>query len=165
MKTNIMRLLGLFAFLTVVSACEGQSTGSGSSESQLMQGRDKFVTDLKGCTDKHGYSPLRVAGVSELQLAPNELEWRNCAYAAVRAYEPNNPSLSKLYEQLVTEDANMTKAIQQGTMTRSQRRARTQQLLDQIHTAEQGQVAAATQAQERQNEEVRQVASQLNVFN
>jgi hypothetical protein len=159
MRSKLAMLAASFSVVIAMSACDGGSTDSGSPESQLMQARDKLSADLKECTAKYGYDPNQVSSVPETALAPNELEWRQCAYSAVRAYERLNPSLSRLYENLIAEDMSMTAAIQQGTMTRSQRRDRIDTLVDQIKAAEQNQAAAATMAQAQQNEQVRRVVT------
>jgi len=152
-------LAASLAILAAMTACDSSSNSPSSPEAQLMQARDKLNADLKQCTVIHGYDPDKVAGVAETALAPNELEWRQCAYSAVRMYERYNPSLGGLYEQLIAEDMSMTAAIQQGTMTRSQRRERIDKLVDQIKTAEQDQVSSAMAAQAQQNEQVRRVVS------
>src|SRR5262249_18898904 len=103
----------------------------------------QLVSALKECTGKHGYDPNQTAGMAENALAPNELPWRQCAYEAVGAYAAEHPSLSGLYTQLINEDMTMTTAIQQGTLTRSARRARIVALLTQIRVAEDSQIEAA----------------------
>ena len=159
MRSKLVMLAASLAIFAAMTACDTGSSNSSSPEAQLMQARDKLNADLKQCTVIHGYDPDKVTGVAETALAPNELEWRQCAYSAVRMYERYNPSLSGLYEQLIAEDMSMTAAIQQGTMTRSQRRDRIDKLVDQIKAAEQDQVSSAMAAQAQQNEQVRRVVS------
>jgi len=149
------RFSALLLLIAMVAGCNGGSTGT--PEARLIQARDEFVTDLKKCTAAHNYDPNNVAGLAENSLGPNELEWRQCAYSAVRTYEKSNPSLTGMYENLIAEDMTMTTAIQQGTMTRSQRRDRIETLLAQIKTAEQSQVNATTADLARQNEQIRRV--------
>jgi hypothetical protein len=57
----------------------------------------------------------------------------------VRTYAEAHPSLDELYMQLINEDIAMTKALQDGTLTRSQRRARIGELLGEIRAAEDAQ--------------------------
>jgi len=123
-----------------------------ASPSLLSLLHQELVADLKVCTGRFGYDPNQTAGVAENALAPNELPWRQCAYEAVRAYAQEHPSLSGLYTQLINEDITMTTAIQQGTLTRSERRARIEALLTQIRVAEDSQIEAAdNQGQGGQN--------------
>ena len=101
----------------------------------MAAAREALVADLQRCTLAHGYDP-NAAGLPENALAPNELPWRQCAYEAVRNYGKSNPTVSGYYNQLITEDVQMTTALQQGTLTRTQRRARIEELVEQIKAAE-----------------------------
>jgi hypothetical protein len=123
-----------------------------ASPSLLSLLHQQLVAALKACTGTHGYDPSQTVGVAENALAPNELPWRQCAYDAVRAYAKEHPSLGGLYTQLISEDITMTAAIQQGTLTRSERRARIETLLTEIRAAENSQIEAAdNQGQGGQN--------------
>jgi hypothetical protein len=53
--------------------------------------------------------------------------------------------LNELYGKLINEDIAMTKAIPDGTLTRSQRRARIEELLSEIRAAENAQDQVADQ--------------------
>jgi hypothetical protein len=160
---NLRSLALATAMIVVVTACESQSTATGASSASVIDARDAFVADLKQCTQKHGYDP-NAAGLPENALAPNELPWRQCAYDAARKYGQAHPAVSDRYEQLITEDLQMTTAIQQGTMTRSQRRTRVEQLLEQIKAAEDAQIKAATSEQQRQQEQLRNVVEGARGF-
>ncbi|HET6220774.1 MAG TPA: hypothetical protein VFE11_01360, partial [Dongiaceae bacterium] len=124
----------------------------------------QLVAALQDCTGRYGYDPDQTAGVAENALAPDELPWRQCAYNAVRTYAEANPSLDELYLQLINEDIAMTKAIQDGTLTRSQRRARIGELLSEIRAAEDAQnQVAGRQGRGGQNPvESSQRSDQLN---
>jgi hypothetical protein len=150
--------------MAALSACSSQAPRSDSQEAPLIGGRDKLVADLRQCTQAHGYDPANSTGVAENALAPQELPWRQCAYDAVRVYEQSNPALRGMYDQLIDEDVSMTTAIQQGTMTRSQRRARIESLVAQIKAAEEGQVKAATTEQARQDDQLRNVVEGVRGF-
>ena len=58
----------------------------------------------------------------------------------------------------------MTTAIQQGTMTRTQRRARIQDLIAQIKAAEEQEIQAAGVEQERQTEQLQNVVENMRGF-
>jgi hypothetical protein len=79
----------------------------------------------------------------------------------VRKYGRSHPSLTGRYEQLINEDITMTNAIQAGTMTRSQRRQRIEELIAQIKEAEESQVQAAAV---EQADHVRQVVDGMRGF-
>jgi hypothetical protein len=162
MKAQVM--LTVLAVAAAVSACGGQSNQSASSAGSPIEGRDRLVADLRQCTQVHGYDPQDTVGIAETALAPNELPWRQCAYDAVRAYEGSHPAMRGRYEQLIAEDIQMTTAIQQGAMTRSQRRARIEELLAQIKAAEEAQIEAAASEQARQNDQLRNVVDNFRGF-
>jgi hypothetical protein len=159
----------LFGFLLLVGIAGGlsdcTSQGSGSSpQSSLTAARQQLVADLQQCTQTYDYDPRNVAGVPENKLAPNELEWRQCGYDAVRKYSHTQPTLSGRYDQLINEDITMTNAVQAGTMTRSQRRERLQTLIEQIKRAEESQAEAAAGDQAQQMEDVRRVVDGMRGF-
>ena len=157
MKAIVVNSFSMLLVIATVAGCSSGSTRTATPESRLIEARDSLVADLRQCTATYKYDPDNAAGLAENSLGPNELEWRNCAYSAVRTYEGSNPSLTGMYENLIAEDRSMTAAIQQGTMTRSQRRARIEALVAQIKTAEQSQAAAATTDLSRQNEQIRRI--------
>jgi hypothetical protein len=129
-----------------------------------MQARDKLVADVKACNSQYSYDPNNTSGIAENALAPHELEWRQCAYDAIHAYAQANPSLAGRYDQLITEDMQMTTAIQQGTMTRTKRRARDQDLIGQIKSAEEQQIQAAAVEQQRQTEQLQNMVESMRGF-
>ena len=148
-----MKQVVLVGVVGVVIACASEPTDArAASPSLLSLLHHQLVAALKDCTGRYGYDPNQTAGVAENALAPNELPWRQCAYEAVRAYAEEHPSLGGLYTQLINEDITMTAAIQQGTLTRSERRARIETLLTEIRAAENSQIEAAdNQGQGGQN--------------
>jgi hypothetical protein len=85
-----------------------------SSASSLL--RQQLVAELNECTGRYGYDPDQTAGLPENALAPT---------------------------QLIDEDVAMTAKIQQGTLTRSERRARIEELLTEIRAAEDFQISAS----------------------
>ena len=143
---------------------QGTATSSNTAASGLIAARDRLVTDLHQCTQQYGYDPKLAQGIAESALAPHELQWRQCAYDATRVYEQANPAMKNQYEQLIAEDIEMTTAIQQGTMTRSQRRTRIEALIGQIKSAEEAQAKATATEQDRQMEQVRSVVENARGF-
>ena len=163
MLKNLRSLALATAMIALVTACESQSTATSMSSDTVIAARDALIADLKQCTLNHGYDP-NAAGLPENALAPNELPWRQCAYDAAHRYGQAHPAVSNRYEQLISEDLQMTTAIQQGTMTRSQRRIRVQQLIEQIKAAEDAQIRAATDEQARQQEQLQNVVNGARGF-
>ena len=165
MRVMTVVLVGTVA---IVTACTSSTT-----EAPPMS-RQELRAELNQCTQKHGYDPWHTVGVAENAIAANELPWRQCAYDAVRAYAKRNPSLDGLYAQLINEDIEMTNAIQQGNLTRSERRARIEELVAQITAAEDFQIEAQdnqgsggqnpSQAQKERNQ-LRNVVDGMRGFN
>lgn len=161
-----VRLFSLLGVALVVAGCSSGQTSSTSSSAAapLIQARDKLVADVKACSAKYSYDPNNATDIAENVLAPHELEWHQCAYDAVRTYERSNPALTSRYDQLIAEDMQMTMAVQQGTMTRTQRRARIEGLVAQIKAAEEQEIQAAGVEQERQTEQVRDLVDSMRGF-
>jgi hypothetical protein len=160
------RIVGLLLIVCVgagMSSCTTQNSST-TSQNPLAAPRQQFVADLDQCTNSFGYDPRNLSGVTENQLAPSELQWRQCAYDAVRRYGHSHPELTGQYEQLINEDITMTNAIQSGAMTRSQRRQRIEELVGQIKNAEESQARAAAMQQEEEMERVRQVVNGMRGF-
>lgn len=151
------------ATILVITACESQKTSTSASDSGVIAARDKLVAEIQQCTQKHGYNP-QATGMPENALAPNELPWRQCAYDAARSYGQAHPQVQSLYEQLIAEDIQMTTALQQGQMTRTQRRARVEELIAQIEQAEEARIQAATAEQERQEQQLKNVVNNARGF-
>src|SRR6185312_164433 len=154
--TTGLPILAVF-IAALIGGCSSQGTATDSAAGGSIAARDRLVADLHQCSQRYGYDPNQAQGVAENALAPRELPWRQCAYDAARVYEQANPAVKSQYEQLIAEDIEMTTAIQQGTMTRSQRRARIEELLGQIKSAEEAQAKATATEQDRQMEQVRNV--------
>jgi hypothetical protein len=150
--------------VALVAACATPQTPTPGGEQQVVEARNMLAADVRDCSAKYGFDPATVTGLSEKELAPEELEWRQCAYDAGRRYIDRNPAMRGAMEQLIAEDIQMTTAIQQGTLTRSERRSRVQELLAQLRAAEQNQMRSMTAAQERQAQEMSNVVEGLRGF-
>ena len=162
--------LGSLSFVSVVAtlllgcATSGEppaSKAASAPQAGLIEAKDRLLADVRRCSEQHGYYPKQVSGIAQNALAPGELQWRQCAYDAARRYVGQNPQMRGLYEQLIAEDIELTTAIQLGTATRTQRRARDDELLAQIQAAEQAQIKDLAGESERQDEQVRQLVDGL----
>ncbi len=163
----MQRLIGWLLIAGVaagLSSCSSQSSTPAAAQNPLAAARQQLVADLGQCTKAFGYDPNNVTGVAENQLAPHELQWRQCGYDAVRKYAQPQPALTGQYEQLINEDITMTNAIQSETMTRSQRRQRLEALIAQIKSAEESQAQAAAMEQQQQMDDVRRVVDGMRGF-
>jgi hypothetical protein len=165
MKSTTLRATMILVMLIgAIAGCSSKSPSASSAAAAPIAARDRLIADIHQCSQRSGYDPAHVQGVAENALAPQELPWRQCAYDAVRAYEQANPALSSRYEQLIAEDIQMTTAIQQGSLTRSERRTRIEALLAQIRSAEEAQANAAAVEQARQMEQIRNVVDSARGF-
>ena len=162
MFAKLAFLLLTFSMLGLtLNGCAQQSTTTASPQSSLATARQRLVVSLNQCTQRYGYDPNNVSAIGEHAMGQGELQWRQCAYDAIRAYEKSNPPLASLYEQLIAEDIEMTIAIQQGTLTRSQRRVRIDALVAQIKAAEEAEMNRYANEQAQQWDQVRQVVNGL----
>ena len=165
MKSPTLRSAIIVALLmAAIAGCSNKGPATNSTASAPIAARDRLIADIQQCSQRYGYDPAHVQGVAENALAPQELPWRQCAYDVVRTYEQANPTLSSRYEQLIAEDIQMTTAIQQGSLTRSERRTRIEALLAQIRSAEEEQAQAAAMDQARQMEQIRNVVDSARGF-
>jgi hypothetical protein len=141
----------------LAAACASQEAAVEGSGQQVLEARNMLSADVRACSAQLGFDPATATGLGERELAPQELQWRQCAYDAGRRYIDRNPAMRSLMEQLIAEDSQMTGAIQQGTLTRSERRARVEELLGQLRAAEQKELSAISAQQERKAEEMNTV--------
>lgn len=135
-----------------------------TSASPILQARQQLNADLGTCAQRYSYDPAKAANVAENALAPNELQWRQCIYEALGRYAKANPAMASTYQSLIANDMAMTSAIQQGTMTRSQRKARVEQLVAQIKASEDKMIAAAEVAQRQQAQEFENTISAIRAL-
>jgi hypothetical protein len=138
-------LLAVSAF--VLAGCASQSSVTQNASGDA---RDKLVSDMRHCSQQYDYSPATVSGVPENALAPNELEWRKCAYDAILGYARSNPAMIGKYQQLVYNDLVMTTHIQKHSMSRSNRSARLNNLIADMRKMEDEQVQIANAGGEQQ---------------
>lgn len=103
----------------IVGAC---ASGSGSSA------EERFAAHLDECTAQYGFDPDATEGVGERELAPNEREWRACAYSGVETGLIPDSAVPDAYRRLIAEDRVLTEAVGAGTITREERRERIEEL-------------------------------------
>lgn len=152
------------AFALAAAGCAGPEAAPPSASAALLAARSQLTADLHKCTETYGYSPRQASNVPEHALAPHELQWNQCAYSAVRTYEKANPALAPMYESLVTSYESMTDQVVHGTMTRSERLARTDQKLEAIRQAEDQQITAANLQQAQQSQQQQNVIDTIRML-
>jgi hypothetical protein len=143
--------LAWFTWLIALSACASQP----ASMEPLAEARARLASEIQQCSKTYSYDPRTAVGIPENALAPSEPQWHQCAHDAVRSYQKVNLLLAPLYDSLIDQDIFMTNAIMHGQMTRSERHARISQILEEIRTAEEKQIAQA-QLQQAQRDQATQ---------
>ena len=163
------RRIAIAALLLALAACTSGGSGSRSSGAgdtaaakadTLVDGREKLVAALKDCSGRYDYDP-EAAGLPENALAPNELEWRDCAYAAAREYTRVNTALAVDFTTLIDEDQRLTQAVAGGQMTRTERRQLLQPMIEGIRQKEEEQIQSLESDQARNLDLTRQVTEGL----
>lgn len=98
--------------------------------------RAAFYRDLANCTKTYGYDPEKLSPLGAHQLAVNERKWRSCAYDAVEARLIPASRNPQLYQELIATDQVLTDEVEEGIVTRSQRRERIRETLVTIEARE-----------------------------
>ena len=163
-RTAVLSAAFAALFALGLSACASTNNPQSPATAKLTAARAKLTSDLEACTAAHGYDPTKAGGIAENALAPGELEWRECAYTAARTYARANPSMRLDYELLITEDRSMTAAIQAGTLTRSERRAKLEARLADVRAREEQQMQAAEDAAEADEQQLTNTVETMRGF-
>lgn len=157
-----------FAALLVfgISACASDKPARNVSPeaSRLTQARAKLDSDIAACTQQHGYDPRNAGNIVDNVIAPGELAWSDCAYAAARNYARINEPMRLDYELLINEHRKLTEGIQAGTTTRSQRRSQIEARLSDIRAREEAQLQAADAAVEADQQQLRNTVETMRGF-
>lgn len=127
-----LAMIAASVFAAVLSSCTTTGTTAEPIETPLQRGYERFQAYLEDCSKTHGTDPRKATGVGERELVAREREWRACAYEGIRALLVPATKHPELYAQMISEDQSMTDRIARGMMTRSERRARLEQLREVI---------------------------------
>jgi hypothetical protein len=158
-KTPATSRLALLAVSLLASTLLGCATSPPpGDDTSLERAYARFQTYLNDCSKSIGIDPRTATGVGERELMAKEREWRSCAYEGIRAVLVPATRHPELYGQLISEDQTMTDRIAKGSMTRSERRARLEQLRETIAQKEAQSSAELPQERAERNAQlVRQV--------
>lgn len=154
----------LFAFGLSACVADRPDRAASPEAARLTQARAKLDGDIAACTSAHGYDPRNAGAIAENALAPGELEWRDCAYLAARNYARVNEPMRLDYELLISDDRKMPRAVQAGTMTRTERRARIETRLADIKAQEEAQLQAAASAAAEDHQQLRNTVETMRGF-
>ena len=115
----------------LVAAC------AATTESRdVILARQQLDDYLKQCTASHGYDPEATSGLGPYALGAGEREWRECVYRGLEKFLIPNTLSPEAYRKAIAEDREMTASVAGGTMTRAERRARVEALLEEIEQTE-----------------------------
>jgi len=120
-------LIGLVMVLTLAGCAPAMD---------IAKARGQLDEHMSECTVRHSYDPEAASDLGPYVLGVGEREWRECVYQGVEKYLVPNTLTPEVYRQVIAEDREMTNSIAAGRMTRSQRKARVQALLEEIERRE-----------------------------
>ncbi len=95
----------------------------------------KFDEFLAACSDRFEYRP-ETANLGPHQLGTHERNWSQCVYNAIEdTIIPKSP-IADMYRFLITQHQSYTDKVENGEVTRQQRRARMEQIVASIQRQE-----------------------------
>ena len=123
-----------FAALALAAACGAPS--SSKSTREIVIAREQLEDHIALCGKRYGYDPKADSKLTASGLAPWERKWRECVYRGIEDYLIPVTMSPDIYRRAIAEDRKMTEALAQGEITRAQRQARVQQMLEEIDRTE-----------------------------
>lgn len=130
--TRLMRRTAPWALLVfglAVAGCAPAAPQPGLTRARL----EPYVQE---CTARHGYNPEATSDLGPHALGKGEREWRECVYRAVEAHVIPKAYVPDGYRRTLAADREMTERIAAGQLTRAERRARIQALLEELDRQE-----------------------------
>ena len=124
-RQGASRILCIFAPLCVLAGlcgCEG-GDAQASSKSRFDTQYGEFQSALRQCEAQTGYDPQEARALGPYELGAGELQWRDCAYAALRMLVVPNTAFPTLYADIIGKDKELTRGIQNRSATRDEREA------------------------------------------
>jgi hypothetical protein len=124
--------------LGLVTAACGVSSGSKdiAGTREIVRARGQLDDHMAECTKRYGYDPEAGSKLASNVLGPGEREWRGCVYQGIEKYLMPRTLSPDVYRRAIAEDRKMTEALASGELTRAQRQARVQQMLEEIDRIE-----------------------------
>jgi hypothetical protein len=124
--------------LVLVTAACGVSSGSKdiTGTKEIVRARGQLDDHMAECTKRYGYDPEAGSKLASNVLAPGEREWRGCVYQGIEKYLIPKTLNPDVYRRAIAEDRKMTEAVAKGEMTRAERQARVNQMLEEIDRIE-----------------------------
>jgi hypothetical protein len=136
-KSSLQAAIATLALAVVTAACGASSASrhiAGTRE--IVMARGQLDDYMAQCTKRYGYDPEAASQLESNALGSGEREWRECVYLGIEKYLIPRTLSPDVYRRAIVEDRKMTEAVANGQMTRAQRQARVQQMLDEIDRIE-----------------------------
>ncbi|MGH7796931.1 MAG: hypothetical protein ACREQ2_18865 [Candidatus Binatia bacterium] len=134
-KTSMSVAAMLIVSAVVIMGCGAVSKDT-SGTREIVTARRRLDDHMAQCTKRYGYDPEAGSKLGSNVLGPGEREWRGCVYQGIEKYLIPSTLSPDVYRRAIAEDRKMTEAIAKGEMTRAQRQARVQQMLEEIDRVE-----------------------------
>jgi hypothetical protein len=136
-KTSLQAIIATVGLAVVTAGCGATSASRDSTGTrEIVTARRQLDDYMAQCTKRYGYDPEAASNLGPNVLGTGEREWRECVYDGIEKYLIPRTLSPDVYRQAIAEDRKMTDAITKGEMTRAERQARIQQLLNQIDKLE-----------------------------
>lgn len=136
-KVSLQAAIATVALAVVTAACGASSASrhiAGTRE--IVTARGQLDDYMAQCTKRYGYDPEAASQLGSNVLGAGEREWRGCVYQGIEKYLIPRTLSPDVYRRAIVEDRKMTEAVANGHMTRAQRQARVQQMLEEIDRIE-----------------------------
>jgi hypothetical protein len=136
-KTSMTVAIAMVVSAVVIVACGPASTSRDTAGTrEIVTARRQLDDHMAECTKRYGYDSEVGSKLGANVLGPGEREWRGCVYQGIEKYLIPRTLSPDVYRRATDEDRKMTEAIAKGEMTRAQRQARVQQMLEEIDRVE-----------------------------
>ena len=136
-KTSMSIAAMLIVSAVVIMSCGPASSSRDTAATrEIVTARRQLDDHMAQCTKSYGYDPDAGSKLGANVLGPGEREWRDCVYQGIEKYLIPRTLSPDVYRRAIAEDRKMTEAIAKGEMTRAQRQARVQQMLEEIDRVE-----------------------------
>ena len=136
-KTSMSVAVASVVSAVVVVACSPATTSRDTAAPrEIVAARRQLDDHMAECTKRYGYDPDTGSKLGANVLGSGEREWRGCVYQGIEKYLIPRTLSPDAYRRAIAEDRKMTEAIAKGEMTRAQRQARVEQMLEEIDRVE-----------------------------
>lgn len=136
-KARLHAAIATVVLAVVTAACSAPSASRDiAGTREIVTARRQLDDYMAQCTKRYGYDPEAASKLGPNVLGPGEREWRGCVYQGIEKYLIPRTLSPDVYRRAIAEDRKMTEAVANGEMTRAQRQARIQQLLEEIDRIE-----------------------------